>query len=156
MPQYNGEVGEAFNHTEPMLPMRDRTAEKKKKKQKSHKVAAEFSGYDPSAQEVQAWIDAKAPLKLQQENPKERSSKSWIRYESYKKAKSFDEIMQLGGTRGDIYHDLRKGFLKKLTEEEVSAARAAAVTGGPAGLSATGGLHPDQEARDWAAALKEH
>ena len=156
MPEYDGEVGEAFNHTERLLPMRDRTAEKKKKKQKSHKVAAEFSGYDPSAQEVQAWIDAKAPLKLQQENPKERASKSWIRYESYKKAKSFNEVTQLGGTRGDIYHDMRKGFLKKLTEEEVSAARAAAVTGGPDGLSATGGLHHDQEALDWAAALKEH
>ena len=74
----------------------------------------------------------------------------------YKKAKSFNEVTQLGGTRGDIYHDMRKGFLKKLTEEEVSAARAAAVTGGPDGLAATGGLHHDQEALDWAAALKEH
>ena len=154
-PEYNGEAGEAFNHTESLLPMRDRTAEKKKKKQKSHRVAAAFSGYNPSAEEVQAWIDAKAPLQLQQENPKERTSKSWTRYESYKKAKSFNEIQQLGGTRGDIYNDMKKGFLKKLTAEEVSAARAATVTGGPDGTSATGGLHHDQEDRDWSAALKE-
>ena len=108
--------------------MRDRSVEKTKKKQKSHRVAAEFSGYNPSAAEVKAWIEAKAPLKLHQENPKERSSKSWIRYESYKKAKTFDEIQQLGGTRGDIYHDMGKGFLKKLTEEEISAARATSGT----------------------------
>ena len=153
--EYGGEVGDAFNHTEPILPMRDRTAEKRKKKQKTQTVTAEFPCYKPTKEEVKEWINSKAPVRLQQENPKERTSKSWVRYDNYKKAKTFDEILQLGGVRGDIYNDMEKGFLKQLTAEEVSAARAATVTGGPDGSSATGGLHHDQEAEDWSAALKE-
>ena len=110
-------------------------------------MAAEFPCYKPTKEEVKEWIDSKAPVKLQQENPKERTSKSWIRYDNYKKATTFDEILQLGGVRGDIYNDMEKGFLKRLSAEEVSAARAATVTGGPDGSSATGGLHHDQSPR---------
>ena len=51
-------------------------------------------------------------LKYNQENPKKRGSKSWHRYESYKKATTVDEYFRLQGTLGDLKYDLSRGFFK--------------------------------------------
>ena len=51
-------------------------------------------------------------LKYNQENPKKRGSKSWHRYESYKKATTVDEYFRLQGTLGDLKYDFSRGFFK--------------------------------------------
>ena len=51
-------------------------------------------------------------LKYNQENPKKKGSKSWHRYESYKKATTVDEYFRLQGTLGDLKYDFSRGFFK--------------------------------------------
>ena len=51
-------------------------------------------------------------LKYNQENPKKRGSKSWHRYESYKRATTVDEYFRLQGTLGDLKYDFSRGFFK--------------------------------------------
>ena len=51
-------------------------------------------------------------LRYNQENPKKRGSKSWHRYESYKKATTVDEYFRLQGTLGDLKYDFSRGFFK--------------------------------------------
>lgn len=48
---------------------------------------------------------------IQQENPKRPGSKSHGRYEKYKSATSLEELLDLGGTKGDYNHDLKKGYI---------------------------------------------
>ena len=50
-------------------------------------------------------------LKYQQLNPKKKDSKSWHRYEAYKKATTVDEYFRLQGTKGDLKYDFSRGFL---------------------------------------------
>ena len=51
-------------------------------------------------------------LKYNQENPKKKGSKSWHRYESYKRATTVDEYFRLQGTLGDLKYDFSRGFFK--------------------------------------------
>lgn len=53
------------------------------------------------------WLDE--ACKVLQNNPKR--GKSADRYESYKRARTLGAIMELGGLRADISHDLLRGFI---------------------------------------------
>eukprot|EP00931_Biecheleriopsis_adriatica_P018440 TRINITY_DN12928_c0_g1_i1.p1 TRINITY_DN12928_c0_g1~~TRINITY_DN12928_c0_g1_i1.p1 ORF type:complete len:292 (-),score=79.17 TRINITY_DN12928_c0_g1_i1:29-904(-) len=48
-----------------------------------------------------------------QTNPKKAGGTAWDRYESYKKAKTVKEAMELGAAKGDIAYDWKKGFFKR-------------------------------------------
>lgn len=50
-------------------------------------------------------------VKFRQANPKVSGSKSFSRYEKYKKAATLAQVLSLGGTRGDIKNDVDKGFV---------------------------------------------
>ena len=47
-----------------------------------------------------------------QDNPKRPDSASYERYEAYKAATCGDEVLELGGSKSDVLHDYKKGFLK--------------------------------------------
>jgi hypothetical protein len=51
-------------------------------------------------------------ITFQDKNPKKADSKSAVRYDTYKKAKTLEEFYSLGGTKADIRNDLRRGYLK--------------------------------------------
>mmetsp|Transcript_11119 Transcript_11119/g.14400 ORF Transcript_11119/g.14400 Transcript_11119/m.14400 type:complete len:273 (+) Transcript_11119:725-1543(+) len=51
-------------------------------------------------------------LKVRKENPKTRGTKSRIRYEDYKIAKTLGEMLKFGATKADIMHDYRRGFIE--------------------------------------------
>ena len=44
-------------------------------------------------------------IAVQQDNPKRAGSKSFARYERYKKANTGGEFYRLGGTKGDLKND---------------------------------------------------
>ena len=76
--------------------------------------------------EVQGLLDGAAPrvvvdmllanasfkIAFAQENPKRPDSASYERYEAYKAATCGDEVLELGGSKSDVLHDYKKGFLK--------------------------------------------
>ena len=47
-----------------------------------------------------------------QDNPKRPDSASYERYEAYKAATCGDQVLELGGSKSDVLHDYKKGFLK--------------------------------------------
>ena len=47
-----------------------------------------------------------------QDNPKRPDSASWTRYEAYKAATCGEQVLELGGSKSDVLHDYRKGFLR--------------------------------------------
>ena len=47
-----------------------------------------------------------------QENPKRPDSASWTRYEAYKAATCGEQVLELGGSKSDVLHDYKKGFLR--------------------------------------------
>ena len=47
-----------------------------------------------------------------QQNPKRPDSASYKRYEAYKAATCGDQVLELGGSKSDVLHDYKKGFLK--------------------------------------------
>lgn len=51
-------------------------------------------------------------VKFRQANPKASGSKSYVRYERYKRASRLEDVLSLGGSRGDIKNDIEKGFVK--------------------------------------------
>ena len=51
------------------------------------------------------------PLRFQQPNPKRPGSASYARYEKYKQAPSYSEMLRLGGTLADFRHDWKSGFI---------------------------------------------
>jgi hypothetical protein len=53
-------------------------------------------------------------IKFVQINPKKISTKSYERYERYKSAKNILDILKLGGSKGDIENDFKKGYLNIL------------------------------------------
>jgi hypothetical protein len=55
--------------------------------------------------------EACSPIQFQQVNPKRPGSASYGRYEQYKSARSYDEMLELGGTRADFKYDLESGFI---------------------------------------------
>ena len=46
------------------------------------------------------------------DNPKRPDSASWTRYEAYKAATCGEQVLELGGSKSDVLHDYRKGFLR--------------------------------------------
>ena len=54
---------------------------------------------------------ASSAITVQQCNPKKLGSASHRRYENYKRARSRDEFLALGGSAADLNHDSRKGFV---------------------------------------------
>jgi hypothetical protein len=57
---------------------------------------------------------ANASLKIafDQENPKRPDSASFKRYEAYKAATCGADVLAWGGSKSDVLHDYRKGFLR--------------------------------------------
>ena len=51
-------------------------------------------------------------IAFDQENPKRPDSASWTRYEAYKAATCGDQVLELGGSKSDVLHDYKKGFLR--------------------------------------------
>ena len=51
------------------------------------------------------------PIAYLQQNPKKLESKSWARYEKYKRARDVAEFVALGGSRPDLLYDFRHGFV---------------------------------------------
>ena len=78
------------------------------------------------AEDVQGLLDGAAPrvvvdmllanesfkIAFDQDNPKRPDSASWTRYEAYKAATCGDQVLELGGSKSDVLHDYKKGFLK--------------------------------------------
>ena len=50
-------------------------------------------------------------IEVQKRNPKLSGSKSFTRYELYKEAQTLREIIQLGGTHGDVFNDYSRGYI---------------------------------------------
>ena len=61
--------------------------------------------------------DDQQSLSVRQDNPKQRDSLSHTRYEKYKPARTVREFLNLGGTRADLRHDLKKGFIILLAQK---------------------------------------
>jgi hypothetical protein len=57
------------------------------------------------------------------DNPKKVSSQSFQRYALYKVGMSVAEFIAAGGTKGDVQHDLSKGFITLVSPEEFAAAQ---------------------------------
>jgi len=53
-------------------------------------------------------------IEYSQDNPKKAGSDSYNRYEKYKKAQTVKEALELGAAKGDITHDFKRGFIKRL------------------------------------------
>ena len=51
-------------------------------------------------------------IAFDQDNPKRPDSASYKRYEAYKAATCGDQVLELGGSKSDVLHDYKKGFLK--------------------------------------------
>ena len=76
--------------------------------------------------DVQGLLDGAAPrvvvdmllanesfkIAFAQQNPKRPDSASYKRYEAYKAATCGDQVLELGGSKSDVLHDYKKGFLK--------------------------------------------
>ncbi len=78
------------------------------------------------AEDVQGLLDGAAPrvvvdmllanesfkIAFDQDNPKRPDSASWTRYEAYKAATCGEQVLELGGSKSDVLHDYKKGFLR--------------------------------------------
>lgn len=53
-------------------------------------------------------------IEFLQDNPKKAGNSSYDRYEKYKVARTVREALALGAAKGDIVHDAKRGFLKRL------------------------------------------
>jgi len=76
--------------------------------------------------DVQGLLDGAAPrvvvdmllanesfkIAFAQDNPKRPDSASYERYEAYKAATCGDQVLELGGSKSDVLHDYKKGFLR--------------------------------------------
>ena len=77
-------------------------------------------------EDIQGLLDGAAPrvvvdmllanasfkIAFAQDNPKRPDSASYERYEAYKAATCGDQVLELGGSKSDVLHDYKKGFLK--------------------------------------------
>ena len=86
---------------------RDRERRRAKKAAKSRSRASAASAISDG--------DAEILIEVQQENPKKPGSLSFERYEAYKAARTLEEMLSLGGVRGDFKHDVNKGFITVVT-----------------------------------------
>ena len=64
-------------------------------------------------------IRHKGPIRINPNNPKKVNCKSWIAYEAYKNAKSYEEFKELGGESKHYKYDLDKGLIIELTDEQL-------------------------------------
>ncbi|CAE7037651.1 unnamed protein product [Symbiodinium sp. KB8] len=55
--------------------------------------------------------DLKRKLRFLQTNPKKKGTEAHVRYEVYKKARTIQEFLDLGGFKGDLAFDQARGFL---------------------------------------------
>ena len=51
-------------------------------------------------------------IAFDQDNPKRPDSASWARYEAYKAATCGAAVLEMGGSKSDVLHDYKKGFLR--------------------------------------------
>ena len=56
-------------------------------------------------------------IDIQQVNKKRRNTKSYLRYERYKSARTVAEFFAKGGVEGDLRWDIRKGFIRIIPNE---------------------------------------
>ena len=68
---------------------------------------------------------ANSAITVQQHNPKHPGSASHRRYENYKRARTRDEFLALGGSAADLNHDSRKGFVVSGSPQRVIKRRTA-------------------------------
>ena len=59
-------------------------------------------------------------IEYNQTNPKQKSSKSYQRYENYKSATTIGDAKKLGATLGDMENDYKKGLLKIINDKSSS------------------------------------
>eukprot|EP00929_Paragymnodinium_shiwhaense_P053642 TRINITY_DN26869_c0_g1_i4.p1 TRINITY_DN26869_c0_g1~~TRINITY_DN26869_c0_g1_i4.p1 ORF type:complete len:243 (+),score=46.82 TRINITY_DN26869_c0_g1_i4:239-967(+) len=57
---------------------------------------------------------AEEAIAYEQENPKQVGTAGWERYEKYKSARTPTEALALGAAKGDLKHDWKKGFYKRV------------------------------------------
>ena len=63
-----------------------------------------------AASDLSMWIQENVPIWVLQENPKVKKSR--VRYERYKRATTTGEYLALGGTKGDLRHDMERGYVR--------------------------------------------
>ena len=68
----------------------------------------------PYRDEIDAWRRKNPRVVVQETNPKSRDSKSWERYEVYKRARTVNDFFELGGKYCDFRHDYTRGFISVL------------------------------------------
>ena len=68
-------------------------------------------------------IDMERPVRLVRDNPKRAGTLSAMRYEAYKHASTLRGVLELGGSRADILHDLGKGFITFTDQRETPQPR---------------------------------
>ena len=102
---------------------RPRRPRKKMRRRPRPRPAADDAG---GAEDVQGLLDGAAPrvvvdmllanesfkIAFDQDNPKRPDSASWTRYEAYKAATCGEQVLELGGSKSDVLHDYKKGFLR--------------------------------------------
>ena len=106
------------DEAEPPAPAADDAADDDEEKEAPEAAAADA--------DVQGLLDGAAPrvvvdmllanesfkIAFDQDNPKRPDSASWTRYEAYKAATCGEQVLELGGSKSDVLHDYKKGFLK--------------------------------------------
>jgi hypothetical protein len=64
----------------------------------------------PCREAVPLHCESQTPITLWVDNPKTKNTMSFTRYERYKAAKTFQEMLELGARKDDLYHDYAKGL----------------------------------------------
>ena len=84
--------------------------------EKEHAAAENVRGLlDGAAPKVVAemlLVNACFEIAFAQANPNRPESASYTRYEAYKKAKCGADVIALGGSKSDVLHNYKKGFLR--------------------------------------------
>ena len=66
-------------------------------------------------------IDKSLKIDILQDNPKKRGSKAHQRYERYKSAKTIQQLLDLGGTMGDVHWDIKRKFIRLSPHQDEQA-----------------------------------
>jgi hypothetical protein len=114
----------------PPAPADDEGEEEPEEEQEPEAAPTPEEEEEPAAaaadDEVQGLLDGAAPrvvvdmllanesfkIAFAQDNPKRPDSASYERYEAYKAATCGDQVLELGGSKSDVLHDYKKGFLR--------------------------------------------
>ena len=106
----------------PPAPAADDEAEEEPAEEEEPAAANDAGG----EADVQGLLDGAAPrvivdmllanesfnIAFDQDNPKRPDSASWARYEAYKAATCGAAVLEMGGSKSDVLHDYKKGFLR--------------------------------------------